>query len=67
MPDIIHRMFPGEELVITENQIPVAKLVTEPAKTNNPPRPGPGLLKGMITYMDPDFNEPLEGLKEYME
>jgi len=29
-------------------------------------RPGPGLLKGMITYMAPDFDAPLEDLQEYM-
>lgn len=30
-------------------------------------RPGPGLCKGMITYMAPDFDAPLEDMKEYME
>jgi antitoxin (DNA-binding transcriptional repressor) of toxin-antitoxin stability system len=67
LPDLIHRMFPGEELVITENQLPVAKLVTGPAKTTQLSRPGPGLLKGMITYMATDFNEPMDDLKEHME
>ena len=36
----------------------------EPAKTT---RPGPGVCKGMITYMAPDFDAPLEDMKEYME
>lgn len=30
-------------------------------------RPGPGLFKGAITYMAPDFEAPLEDMKEYME
>ena len=32
-----------------------------------PPRPGPGACKGMILYMAPDFDAPLEDMKEYME
>ena len=31
------------------------------------PRPGPGAFKGVITYMAPDFDAPLEDMKEYME
>jgi len=65
--DLIHQMAPGEEVVIAEDQQPVARLVREPAKTMKPARPGPGLCKGMITYMAPDFDAPLEDMKEYME
>ena len=43
----------------------MAKLVSEPAKPKQ--RPGPGLCKGMITYVAPDFDAPLEDMKEYME
>jgi antitoxin (DNA-binding transcriptional repressor) of toxin-antitoxin stability system len=67
LKEIIHRLKPGEELVITENQQPVAKLVGEQAERARPSRPGPGLCKGMITYMAPDFDAPLEDMKEYME
>ena len=31
------------------------------------PRPAPGLFKGVIQYMAPDFDAPLEDMKEYME
>ena len=62
--ELIHKLAPGEEVVITENQRPVAKLVGEQPKAL---RPGPGLGKGSILYMDPDFDEPLEDMKEYME
>lgn len=65
--ELIHRMAPGEELVITENQLPIAKLVVQKTEAKNLSRPGPGLCKGMITYMAPDFDAPLEDMKEYME
>jgi antitoxin (DNA-binding transcriptional repressor) of toxin-antitoxin stability system len=67
LKEIIHQLSPGEELVITENQQPVAKLVSEQAKPIKPPRPGPGLCKGAIVYMAPDFDAPLDDMKEYME
>lgn len=65
--DLIHQLAPGEEVVITENQQPVAKLIGEQSKPASPARPGPGLCKGMITYMAPDFDAPLEDMKEYMQ
>ena len=37
--ELIHRLAPGEEVIITENQEPVAKLVSQSPK----PRPRPGL------------------------
>ena len=65
--ELIHRLAPGEEVIITENQQPVAKLVSEQLPPAKPPRPGPGLCKGMITFIAPDFDAPLEDMKEYME
>jgi len=67
LKDLIHQLAPREELIITENQQPVAKLVNEQRTPTKPPRPGPGLCRGMITYMAPDFDAPLEDMKEYME
>jgi prevent-host-death family protein len=67
LKELIHQLAPGEEVIITENQQPVAKLVSEPPKPAKPPRPGPGLCKGMITWIAPDFDAPLEDMKEYME
>jgi antitoxin (DNA-binding transcriptional repressor) of toxin-antitoxin stability system len=67
LKELIHQLGPGDELIITENQQPVAKLVNDRPTSTKPPRPGPGLCKGMITYMAPDFDAPLEDLKEYME
>lgn len=67
LKELIHRLAPGDELVITENERPVARLVGEASHPPKPPRPGPGACRGMIAYMAPDFDAPLEELKEYME
>lgn len=65
LKELIDQLAPGEEVVITENQQPVAKLVSErPARQ---PRPAAGLGKGSILYMAPDFDEPMEEFEEYME
>jgi antitoxin (DNA-binding transcriptional repressor) of toxin-antitoxin stability system len=61
----IDKLAPGEEIVITENQHPVAKLVGE--RPAHLPRPAPGLGKGSILYMAPDFDDPIEEFREYME
>ncbi len=107
LSDLIHNLTPGEELVITEKDQPIAKLIPSRVEKPRPlpgrangmltilveddehlkgfaeymlrtswpilpdtaasPRPGPGLCKGAIVYMAPDFDAPLEDLKEYME
>lgn len=65
LKELIRQLAPGEAVVITENQEPVARLTCEQAKPKC--RPGPGLCQGMVTYMAPDFDAPLEEMKEYME
>ena len=67
LKDLIHQLDPGEEVVITEDQQPVARLVGEPPRPKPGLRPPPGLGKGMITFIAPDFDEPLDDLREYME
>jgi antitoxin (DNA-binding transcriptional repressor) of toxin-antitoxin stability system len=57
-------MQPGEEIVITRDQKPVARLIAE-KKPDRPPRQ-PGTLRGTVLYMAPDFDAPLEEFKEYM-
>ncbi len=64
--ELIHQLGPGEEVLITEDQRPIAKLVSQLAKAT-PPRPAPGLCKGEIVSIAPDFDAPLEDFKEYME
>ncbi len=62
LPDLIHNLKPGDELVITENNQPVAVLV---ASRLSQPRPQPGRAKGMLTILAED-DEHLEDFKEYM-
>jgi antitoxin (DNA-binding transcriptional repressor) of toxin-antitoxin stability system len=53
----------GEEIVITQNEQPVLKLVPI---SHSKPRPQFGSAKGLITMSD-DFDAPLEDFSEYME
>ena len=64
LKELISKLAPGEEVVITENQEPVARLIA----TLGPPRKPrqPGTLRGTALYMAPDFNSPLADFKEYM-
>jgi len=65
LPDLIHQLMPGEELVITEDNRPVAKLVSELPKQKSGLRPPPGLGKGFITIVSED-DEHLKDFAEYM-
>lgn len=72
--ELIHRLAPGEQVTITENDQPVAHLVVPLTLQRRPPRPRPpvtrvpkaGSLKGLLVVPD-DFKEPLEEMREYME
>jgi antitoxin (DNA-binding transcriptional repressor) of toxin-antitoxin stability system len=64
LKELVHRLAPGEEVVITENQQPVARLVCE-AKPGSKRRPDPGLGKGLITIVTDD-DEHLQAFAEYM-
>jgi antitoxin (DNA-binding transcriptional repressor) of toxin-antitoxin stability system len=66
LPDLIHRLHSGDDVVITENDQPVARLVHTAAETLLKPRQ-PGILRGSVVYMAPDFDAPLEDFREYME
>ena len=63
---VIHRLAPGDEVVITENDQPVARLMPATPVLSKKPRQ-PGTLRGTVLYMAPDFNAPLDDFKEYME
>jgi antitoxin (DNA-binding transcriptional repressor) of toxin-antitoxin stability system len=64
LSQLIHSLTPGDEVFITENNQPIAKLArTEPRK-QWPCKAGSA--RGKI-HMAPDFDEPLEEFKEYME
>jgi prevent-host-death family protein len=65
LSDLIHKLMPGEELLITENDQPVARLVSELPKPKPALRPPPGLGKGIITIVSDD-DEHLRDFAEYM-
>jgi antitoxin (DNA-binding transcriptional repressor) of toxin-antitoxin stability system len=63
LKEVISKLAPGEEVVITDNEQPVARIVgVRPAARQ---RPGPGLCKGMITIVADD-DEHLKDFAEYM-
>lgn len=64
LKELIHQLAPGEEVIITEKQQPVAKLVSEQSPQRKPRIPGN--CKGMITLLVED-DEHLKDFKEYME
>ena len=66
LTDLIHHLAPGDEVVITENNQPVARLVPTVAPQVRKPRQA-GTLRGTIVHMAPDFDAPLDDLKEYMK
>jgi antitoxin (DNA-binding transcriptional repressor) of toxin-antitoxin stability system len=63
--DLIHALPPGGEVLITEDDRPIARL-SLPAESSKLPRQ-PGTMKGSVLYMAPDFDAPLDEFKEYME
>lgn len=63
LPELIDRLSPGSEIILTRNRTPVAKLVSEPRAPRQPRQPG--LCKGMITLAVED-DEHLEGFAEHM-
>lgn len=62
LPELIHQLAPGDEVVITENDQPVARILPPLGRRS----PKLGSLSGTVLYMAPDFDAPLEEFKEYM-
>jgi antitoxin (DNA-binding transcriptional repressor) of toxin-antitoxin stability system len=59
---LISRLQTEGEILITDDSLPVARLVATP-------KPGErklGTLAGSVIYMAPDFDAPLEDFREYM-
>ena len=59
--DLIDFVINGEEVVFTQNNVPIAKLI---AVRQEKPRPQFGSAKGLFVMAE-DFNEPLEDFDEY--
>jgi antitoxin (DNA-binding transcriptional repressor) of toxin-antitoxin stability system len=65
LSELIHRLPPGQEVLLMEGDRPVAKLVA--TATVPPQSPKLGTQPGSVLYMAPDFDAPLDDFKEYME
>ncbi len=71
LSELIHRLTPGEEVIIFENDRAVARLVLNPlpsARQTEPVGHWPckaGSAKNTMHWMAPDFDAPLEEFKEY--
>jgi len=63
LSELIHNAIKGEEVVITENDQPVVRLVP---LTPAPRRPQFGSAKGLITIGE-DFGAPLPDFDDYTE
>ena len=67
LPKLIQKLGVGEEVVITENDQPVARLLASvPVLALKKPRKL-GTLQGTVLFMASDFDAPLDDFKEYME
>ena len=64
LPELIEHLAADEELVITRNERPIARLLTEDKPTRQPRRAGSA--KGMLTILSDD-DEHLKDFAEYME
>jgi antitoxin (DNA-binding transcriptional repressor) of toxin-antitoxin stability system len=58
---IIEHLESGEEITITKDQMPIARLIGEGKRVQRPRR-RLGTLKGSVSYIAPDFNAACTGL-----
>jgi len=65
LAELIDELRPGETLVITRDQKPVARLVGAEAPIDG--RRELGTMRGTVLFMTPDFDAPLDDFREYME
>lgn len=63
LPELIAKLAPGEEVLILQNDQPIAKLVGEPTASRRPRQPGSARGKLMILAEDQAH---LEDFKEYL-
>jgi prevent-host-death family protein len=64
LSELIHKLKPGDEVIITEKNVPVARLTSAAIP---PARRKLGTLRGTVKHMASDFDAPLDQFKEYTE
>ena len=63
LPELIRGLTPGEEIILIDDERPVAKVVAQDVTARKPRRPGSA--KGKLTILVED-DEHLEGFEESM-
>ena len=64
LPDLVHKVAGGDEIIIAENGEPKAKLSAAPSHKHA--HAHAGSLPGKI-WMSPDFHAPLDDFKDYIK
>ena len=62
--ELVHQLHPGDEVVITVNEQPVARIV--PVAEAESPRQL-GTMRGTVLHMAPDFDAPLADFEEAVQ
>ncbi len=64
LAEIIEKLSPGEDVVVTRDDKPVATIRATP----DSPRKAPqfGTMRGTILYIAPDFDDIPEGFEDYL-
>lgn len=65
LSELIHDLHPGDEVIITEGEQPVARLLPAATRREGKKRQL-GTLHGTVLYIAPDFDAPLEDFKDHM-
>jgi antitoxin (DNA-binding transcriptional repressor) of toxin-antitoxin stability system len=63
LPELIHGLAPGDEVMITENNLAIARIVSASQKR---PHRKLGTLHGTVRSIAADFDAPLEQFKDYI-
>jgi antitoxin (DNA-binding transcriptional repressor) of toxin-antitoxin stability system len=64
LAEIVEKLMPGEEVMLTRDDKPVATVRATSPTPGGPPRFG--TLKGSILYIAPDFDAIPEGFEDYL-
>ena len=64
LPELVRAVEAGQEVILTRDNLPVARLV---ATTDPQQESRRGSMKGRLLYMSPDFNATPEDFEEYLK
>jgi antitoxin (DNA-binding transcriptional repressor) of toxin-antitoxin stability system len=64
LAEIINELAPGEEVVLTRENTPVATIRAATPSSREPPKLG--TLKGTILHIAPEFDDIPDGFEDYL-